>query len=73
MLDKLAGIHYWITIIDLILAGIMIAAPLVILVIVKIMDGMDELKGKMRRRKKEREAAWAAHSMVREARERSEE
>lgn len=52
MLDKLAGIHYWITVIALILAGIIIAAPIVILVIVKIMDGIDELKGKMHQRKK---------------------
>lgn len=32
-----------------------------------------KFKRRIRDRRKEREAAWAAHSMVREARERSEE
>lgn len=51
MIEKLAGIYYWETVIVLILAGIMIALPFVVLAIVKIRDGIDIVKGKMRRRK----------------------
>lgn len=51
MLEKLSGIYYWITVIALILAGIMIAAPFVVLALVKISDGIDAMKGKMKRRK----------------------
>lgn len=49
MIEKLAGIHYWMTIIALILAGIIIAAPFVMLAIVKIKDGVDIVRGKIRR------------------------
>lgn len=55
MLEKLAGIHYWLTVIALILAGIMIAAPFVVLAIVKISDGIDVVKGKMKKVKGEKE------------------
>ena len=52
MLDKLAGIHYWFTIIALILAGILIVAPFVILAVVKIKDGIDVLTSRIHRWKK---------------------
>ncbi len=48
MLDKLAGIYYWVTVIMLILGGIMITVPILAFLVIKIGDGIDALMNKKR-------------------------